>query len=361
MSTKESKYRIIYNDLYRKIQSGEYRKGEQLPTEFMLVEEYGISRPTIAKALNDLQEEGLIERKVGAGTFVKNIPEGTEEKYLALLVPDIGQNQILEPLYSQIARSCEEEDYTLIWSGSLIGSVEDRIQQSFEFCKKYIKQRVTGIFLYPAPDIPRETFEEMIRMFEKADIPVQIIYQNLYSFSHISPYDFCGLDSYAVGYRIGRALTRNGSARPAVCWEEKCPLINTLLIKGFEEASREASQEAKSYTIPQGSDPGTLCDGILEDGIDALFCTSDSLAADLMAELLDRNIRIPDDVQIAGLGNTRFARHLKVSLSSLAIGMEEIGRMAVDLMRLRLRNPASAPRKMLVDGRFIERESTRCS
>jgi len=358
MSSKESKNRIIYNDLFKKIQNGVYKKGDQLPTEFMLVEEYGISRPTVAKALNDLQEEGLIERKVGAGTFVKHIPEGEEDRYLALLVPDIGRNQILEPLYSQIARSCEDEDYTLIWSGALMGSVEERVHQSFEFCRKYIKQRVSGIFLYPASDIPISIYEEMIALFDTAGIPIQIIYQNLYSFEKNNLYDFCGMDSYAMGYRVGRSLISHKSTHPAICWEKESPLINSLLIKGFEEAGRESSLKVSSFIISQDNSLDEEADKIINSGVDALFCTSDSLAADFMTELLGREISIPGTIQIAGLGNTRFAPHLKVSLSSLAISMDEIGKMAVDLMRLRLRTPESLPRKMLIDGQFIEREST---
>lgn len=361
MSTKESKNKIIYNDLYRKIRTGVYKKGEQLPTEFMLVEEYGISRPTVAKALNDLQEEGLIERKVGVGTFVKNVPEDEKEHYLALLVPDIGRNEMMEPLYSQIARSCESEDYTLIWSGSLIGSVEERIQQSFDFCHKYIRQKVSGIFLYPASDIPQGKYHEMICLFQEAGIPVQILYQNLSAFPLSTDHDFVGIDSYAVGYRIGRLFIDKKAIHPAICWDEESPVLSTLLIKGFQEAAREAGFPSSSFSLDRES--RSYSEKIQEmrnAGVDALFCTSDSLAADLMTDMLNMEIRIPEDIQITGFGNTRFARHLKVSLTSLEIDWDEIGRMSMDLMKLRFRTPSSPPKRYLIDGRVIERESTRC-
>jgi GntR family transcriptional regulator, arabinose operon transcriptional repressor len=361
MSIKESKNRIIYNDLYRKIRTGVYKKGEQLPTEFMLVEEYGISRPTVAKALNDLQEEGVIERKVGVGTFVKNIPEKEEERYMALLVPDIGRNEMIEPLYSQIARSCESEDYTLIWSGALIGSVEERIQQSFDFCRKYIRQKVAGIFLYPAPDIPGEKYHEMIRLFLEARIPVQILYQNLSLFPLETEHDFVGIDSYAVGYRIGRILLRNKTCHPAICWDRESPVLNPLMTKGFKEAAAEAGEPCTSLILSKESlSYNKEIEEIRKQGIDALFCTSDSLAADLMTDMLDAGLRIPEDIQIVGFGNTRYARHLKVSLSSVEVDWEEIGRMAVDLMNLRFKNPSSSPKRYLADGHLIERESTRC-
>lgn len=361
MSVKESKNKKIYNDLYRKIRTGIYKKGEQLPTEFMLVEEYGISRPTVGKALNDLQENGLIERKVGVGTFVKNVPEEEEERYLALLVPDIGQNEVLEPLYSQIARSCESEDFTLIWSGSLIGSVEERIEQSINFCHKYIRQKVAGIFLYPASDIPMEKYHEMISLFQESGIPVQILYQNLSAFPLPTNHDFVGVDNYAVGYRIGRTFIDKKSKHPAICWDKESPVVNSLLLKGFNEACNENSLPFSSYSLNRSSQSYVEeIENMKKDGTDALFCTSDSLAADLMADILDMNIQIPDEMQITGFGNTRYARHLKVSLSSLDIDWDEIGKMAVDLMNLRFKNPSSSPKRYLIDGQLIERESTRC-
>ena len=361
MSSKESKNRIIYNDLYKKIQTGQFRKGEKLPTEFMLVEEYGISRPTVAKALNDLQEEGLIERKVGVGTFVKKVPQEPQERFMALLVPDIGRNEMLEPLYSHIARSCESMDYTLIWSGALIGSIEERIQQSFEFCRKYIRQNVAGIFLYPASDIPVEKYLEMIRLFQEASIPVQILYQYLSAFPHQSDHDFVGIDSFTIGYRIGRTLLQNGATHPAICWDRESPVLNTLMIKGFMDAAQEKGFACESFILEREKhNYREEIDLFLTRKIDALFCTSDSLAADLMTEFLDRDVKIPEDIQIGGFGNTRYARHLKVSLSSVSIDWEEIGHMAVELMKMRLATPSSAPKKLLLDGQLIERESTRC-
>lgn len=53
------------------IASGRYRAGEQLPTEQALVEAHGVSRVTVRRALKSLEEQGLIERHAGRGTFVR--------------------------------------------------------------------------------------------------------------------------------------------------------------------------------------------------------------------------------------------------------------------------------------------------
>jgi GntR family transcriptional regulator len=52
------------------ILSGRYGRGEKIPTEAQLVAEYGLSRITVRQSLRILEEEGLIRRKVGQGTYV---------------------------------------------------------------------------------------------------------------------------------------------------------------------------------------------------------------------------------------------------------------------------------------------------
>jgi len=52
------------------IEEGAYEPGEQLPSESNLASQLGISRPTLREALFNLEQEGIIVRKHGVGTFV---------------------------------------------------------------------------------------------------------------------------------------------------------------------------------------------------------------------------------------------------------------------------------------------------
>ncbi len=52
------------------IESEAYQAGEQLPSEAELASQLGISRPTLREALRNLEQDGLIIRKHGVGTFV---------------------------------------------------------------------------------------------------------------------------------------------------------------------------------------------------------------------------------------------------------------------------------------------------
>lgn len=54
------------------IAQGTYRPGSQLPTEAELGEQLGVSRTVVREALRILQDEGLILRRHGVGTFVRD-------------------------------------------------------------------------------------------------------------------------------------------------------------------------------------------------------------------------------------------------------------------------------------------------
>ena len=60
--------------LAKMILDGEYRPGEQLPTERELAEQLGVSRTMVREAAKLLEARGLVEIRRGVGTFVSSTP-----------------------------------------------------------------------------------------------------------------------------------------------------------------------------------------------------------------------------------------------------------------------------------------------
>jgi DNA-binding GntR family transcriptional regulator len=62
--------------LTRELAAGHWRAGERLPTEPELASQLGCAVGTLRKALAELESQGLIERRHGSGTYVKQAPVG---------------------------------------------------------------------------------------------------------------------------------------------------------------------------------------------------------------------------------------------------------------------------------------------
>ena len=63
-------YQRIKADILHQIESHLLSPGDRIPTELTLMEQYNVSRITISKALNELKNEGIVERFPNKGTFV---------------------------------------------------------------------------------------------------------------------------------------------------------------------------------------------------------------------------------------------------------------------------------------------------
>jgi DNA-binding GntR family transcriptional regulator len=68
------KYAQVVAEIQRRIEAGEYPPGSLLPSEHQLVSDFGVSRPTIVKALSSLRQDGWIDTQQGKGSFVRGRP-----------------------------------------------------------------------------------------------------------------------------------------------------------------------------------------------------------------------------------------------------------------------------------------------
>lgn len=66
-------YHQLAHMLTEQIRSGLYQPGDLIPSETTIAMEYQIGRPTVRQAMDTLVRKGLIERKRGSGTYVRDI------------------------------------------------------------------------------------------------------------------------------------------------------------------------------------------------------------------------------------------------------------------------------------------------
>lgn len=91
-SATEPLWSQILTDLRRRLASGEFDRG--FPPDSELVEDYGVSRHTVRDACRRLQDEGVLARERGRGSFIK----------------PVALEQLIGPLYS-LFRTIEDQGY----------------------------------------------------------------------------------------------------------------------------------------------------------------------------------------------------------------------------------------------------------
>jgi GntR family transcriptional regulator, histidine utilization repressor len=77
--------RGIFSDLSQAIGAGRLSPGQRLPTEAELMARYGCARATVSKAMQALADQGLIERRRRAGSFVAQ----PRPRAAVLRIPDL--------------------------------------------------------------------------------------------------------------------------------------------------------------------------------------------------------------------------------------------------------------------------------
>ncbi|MEU6540807.1 GntR family transcriptional regulator [Streptomyces sp. NPDC047000] len=74
------KYVRLAQTLQQRIEDGTYPPGTRVPSENQLVQAFGMSRPTVVRALELLKRDGWLESRQGFGTIVRGRPAVVEEK-----------------------------------------------------------------------------------------------------------------------------------------------------------------------------------------------------------------------------------------------------------------------------------------
>jgi LacI family transcriptional regulator len=131
---------------------------------------------------------------------------------------------------------------------------------------------------------------------------------------------------------------------------------------GYREAMDKAGEqplvERSDFTIESGAAAtAALLDSHQE--FTALFLTSDTIAIGALAELRRRNVRVPDDLSVAGFGGEPAWVHGDPGLTTVETRLEEIGAAGVRRAIAELAGHPSDPRVHVHAATILERGSTR--
>lgn len=147
--SKMALYKQIETNLRQQITNGEFQAGDKVPTESELMAQYGVSRMTAKKALDELVELGLIERHPGKGSFVLDTTEVTRDPQkpltIGLIVPKAAPS-FGPTLVSTLAQTCQAQNINLLYVETSHNSVEEESRAI-----RRLRASVDGLIVWPVP------------------------------------------------------------------------------------------------------------------------------------------------------------------------------------------------------------------
>lgn len=362
----EPKHRDISRCLRGEIRQGLYAPSGRLPSETQLVERFGVSRPTVARALRDLQEAGLIERRAGAGTFVRNEPNtaaSVSTRQLGLLIPGLGTTEIFEVICGELASLARVHDYHLLWGGGVHPrlNADASIDDAQAVCGRFIERKVAGVFFAPFEHIEHkaEVNRRLAEGLRQAGIAVTLLDRDLGSFPSRSEFDLVGIDNFAGGYLLAEHLLKLRCRRIVfVARPLAAPTVNARAA-GAREAltARQLPVPADFVRIGEPDDPEFVTSLVANGKTDAIICANDYTAALLMRSLERTAVRVPSHVRLVGFDDVKYATLLSVPLTTIHQPCREIAVTALRAMLERIADPTLPPRNLVLTPRLVVRES----
>lgn len=358
--SQRTKHRQVFEQVLSDIESGRLKEGDRLPSEIELVKEFAASRPTVARALRDLQNLGLVERKVGSGTYVRKNRNAVESWRFGLLIPGLGRTEIFEPICGQLARLAQRQHHTILWGDFGDRQAEANPDLIEQVCTSYIRQTVAGVFFAPLEltgDKDRVN-QSAIAALESAGIPIVLLDRDIVPFPQRSRFDLVGIDNRRAGFLITDHLIRLGCGRiDFLSRPDSAPTV-MLRIAGYREAL------LKTGTVPDprwvhAGDPAdeSFVQGVVENGASAIICANDLTAANLMRTLDTLGYSVPQKIRVVGFDDVRYAELLRPSLTTMHQPCVDIGTLAMQAMLERIENPTFPPRDILAQPTLIVRQS----
>ncbi|GGA72578.1 hypothetical protein GCM10011507_25260 [Edaphobacter acidisoli] len=353
------KYRQVYDDLLSAIKAGVYQPGDRLPSEAELGERYNTSRITVAKAVNDLQLQGLVTRRAGSGTHVM-APAGSKGHVFGLLIPDLGRTEIFEPICHGMMQSPLSKAHSLLWGHSM-GEESEQEQEAEHLCQKYVAQKVSGVFFAPL-EFTRDkdvVNRRIVAALDRAGIQVVLLDRCYAPYSMRSKYDLVGIDNRRAGFLITQHLLLHGAKRVAFVARPLSAATVAARIAGYREALLEHGIQPHQNLVCHGDpDDDSFIRKVLKDAKpDAIVCANDFVAARVMAALANRGVRVPEEVRIVGIDDVKYAALLPVPLTTQHQNCADIGAIAILTMLQRVENPTLPTRDILLQTHTVVRRS----
>lgn len=356
--------------LRQEIRQGRYEIGARLGDERSLAREFGVNRGTIRKALSILENELLITRRQGHGTFVTHASQPGQAKtdtpvslIGAMVFGPVGIPE-REYFYGAILRGAFS--YCVTRGYMLAAASNSTVELETQHVEAFIKSGVRGVVLAPIADHSQEAYVRL----KEANIPVILLDTRLPNHDDV----FVGVDDFRgteaatqhlleLGHKKIGYVGYENSHNVYQHWERLGGCLNACSRHGIQipQAWRiEVPHDGGKNNFTDEAVTARLRDVLQnENRPTALVAYNDLVALPAVRVARSLGLEVPRDLSVVGFDDSAIASSYDVPLTTVSPEPEILATTMIDLLIARIENisPALAHSTMIMP-RLVIRQST---
>ncbi|MDD2978417.1 MAG: GntR family transcriptional regulator [Hespellia sp.] len=318
MVEQQLKYEEIVRWMKKKIDGKELLAGQKIPSENELASIFSVSRQTVRHAISVIEDEGLVERRRGSGTYVRGMKrkDHFDKKTMRVAIVTTYVDEYIFPtMLKELERKFSKANYTI-----QIAFTHNTVEKERIILKNFLGRKVIdGIIAEPVksglPNPNLKLYEEL----EAKGIP--IIFLNTF-YLQLPMMHVC-MDDKRAGQMATEHLLQCGHTRIAGIFKSDDGQGHRRYA-GYMEALMERGIKIREDRITwidtlDAKHMGEYAGPILNrlTNCTACVCYNDEIAVKLVGICKEAGIKIPEDLSIVGIDDSDLARLCEIPLTSV--------------------------------------------
>jgi GntR family transcriptional regulator, arabinose operon transcriptional repressor len=330
-TSAQPKHQQLREYLAKQIVSGQLKPGQKIPSEHQLAGSLGIARTTIRQAMASLENEGLIRRIQGKGTFVaddalRKLRHGQD--IFALIVPETRTGFYPSLLHGFETAAGQVRHQTIICSS------DNDIGQQADIVLQLLDKEVGGVAIVPTSQPLTPAYQ--VRQLQRRGIPVVFCHRRVQGIS--AP--LLAIPFQQVGRLGGKILGEYGHRHVAFITTYKSS-VTPAWLGGLREGLQEFGNDTQADLICLGDSNVVEEDALMaslrqifdaSNPPTAIYASFDSISEMIYLLLPRLGRQAPKDVSLLGFGGAWRDGALTRRLTSVVIDEIDTGRQAVKLL-----------------------------
>jgi DNA-binding LacI/PurR family transcriptional regulator len=345
---KTPKYVVLAEQLRDQIEQGVLKPGDRLPSFVEMRAMHGVTPTTVERVYARLEQDSLIVRERGRGTFVKQRDRRAVNGVIG--ISGISFSQQPPPYWFNLMEGFQD---VASKAGVELLLLNEKSEISWD--------KVDGVLTYDSHAADRE---RTLRQLPPGMPCVTALDAERDLVSVIA-------DDYQGAYDLAKYLVELGHRRIGYIYDPLSPARLT----GYRTALRDAglavddrlmrpvppydASDECAYTLfGQTTMRQWLETDWAESGCTAVMTQNDDTAIGVMNALSQAGLSVPEQVSVAGFDGTDIGRYFLPSITSVEVPLREIAATAMELLLRQVNGEKMNPWTMVLPTRVVEGNST---